>query len=200
MSAGRSSSGHPSRTRSEAAEKALTRLAVGLVIASPVLAIGAGVLGAAEVYPYDYAMTVALVAGLTPIALALLIGAVGGMYVMGGWKLAPMGVVFVAGFGALALGILTASLWWRDVGVGLLALSGAVFYALGVTSGRIPPSVLARWANPGAILVGAVVAIVGHRLAAWYLLLFGALAVGCGIGGLLGRWWVGRQAPVPEET
>jgi hypothetical protein len=38
---------------------------------------------------------------------------------MGGWKVAPFGVVFVAGFAALVYGIADSEALWRDIGVGL---------------------------------------------------------------------------------
>ena len=57
---------------------------MGLVIAGVVLGLVAIVLGSAEVFPYEHTMPVALTAMLAPIGLALLIGAVGGLYMMGG--------------------------------------------------------------------------------------------------------------------
>lgn len=174
-------------------EKSATRVGVGLVIAAPVLAIVAGVLGAAEIYPYEYAVPVSLAALLVPIGLALLLGAVGGLYIMGGAKVAPFGVVFVAGFAGLVYGLGKSDVLWRDIGVGLLALSGAGFYVAGVLSERIPPAVLNRWGNAGALVLGAAVAVVGHLTGFWPLLLFGAMAVGCAAGGLLGRWLVRHQ-------
>lgn len=175
-------------------EKTATRVAVGLVIAGPVLALIAGVLGAAEIYPYEYAMTVGLIVMLVPIGLALLIGAVGGLYIMGGLKIAPLGVIFVAGFAALVLGIATADVLWRDLGVGLLAFSGSVFYVFGVISDRTPPAALNRWANAGVFVVGAVIGVVGHIINSWPVLLFGAMAVGCSAGGLVGHWSVRRRS------
>ncbi|WP_328993289.1 hypothetical protein OG394_03145 [Kribbella sp. NBC_01245] len=173
-------------------EKSATRVAVGLVIAGPVLGIVAAALGAAEVYPYEYAMTVSIAAMVAPIGLALLLGACGGLYIMGGWKVAPFGVIFVAGFGALVYGIAVGDTRWRDIGVGLLALSGAVFYTIGAMSRRIPPTFRYLWGHTGALVGGAVVAVIGHLSGAWPVLLFGGMAVGCAAGGLLGRWWVGR--------
>lgn len=174
-------------------EKTATRWAVGLIIAGFVLALLAGVLGAAEVYPYEYTETVALVALLVPIGSALLIGAVGGLYIMGGWKIAPFGVVFVGGFAALTYGLVVADVVWRDIGVGLLALSGAGFYVAGVLSARVPPSVLNLWGNTGALVGGAALAVLGHVTDFWGLLLFGAMAFGCAVGGLLGRWLARRR-------
>jgi hypothetical protein len=176
------------RNRSERLEKIATRWAVGLVIAGLPLALLAGVLGAAEVYPYEYAETVALIALLVPIGLALLIGAVGGLYLMGGWKIAPFGVVFVGGFAALTYGLVVADVVWRDIGVGLLAFSGAVFYLAGVLAARVPRAALNLWGNVGAVVGGAALAVLGHLTGFWGLLLFGAMAFGCAAGGLLGRW------------
>jgi hypothetical protein len=116
------------------------------------------------------------------------------LYLMGGWKVAPFGVVFVAGFAALVYGIAESEALWRDIGVGLLAVTGAVFYAFGVISERVPPGVLHLWGHSGALVGGAVIAVIGHLIGYWGLLLFGAMAVGCAAGGLLGRWWVSRDA------
>ncbi|MFI7680714.1 hypothetical protein [Actinophytocola sp. NPDC049390] len=173
-------------------EKTATRWAVGLIIAGVVLALVAIVLGSAEVFPYEYTTAVSLTAMLVPIGLALLIGAVGGLYVMGGPKVAPFGVVFVGGFAALVYGIAVTDLLWRDIGVGLLALSGAGLFVAGVVSKRLPPAVGALWVNGGALVGGAVLAVVGHVLGYWPLLLFGAMAFGCAAGGLLGRLLVRR--------
>lgn len=186
---------NPQRTQRLARfEKSATRVGVGLVIAGPVLGIVAGVLGAAEIYPYEYATAVSLTAMCAPIGLALLIGACGGLYMMGGWKVAPFGVIFVAGFGALVYGIAEADARWRDIGVGLLALSGAVFYTFGVMSKRIPPTFLYLWGHSGALVAGAVIAVIGYLSGTWQLLLFGGMAVGCATGGLLGRWWASRRS------
>jgi hypothetical protein len=177
-------------------EKIATRWAVGLVIAGFVLALLAGVLGAAEVYPYEYTETVALIALLVPIGAALLIGAVGGLYMMGGRKIAPFGVVFVGGFAALTYGLVVADVLWRDIGVGLLAFSGAVFYLAGVLAARVPRAALNLWGNAGALLGGAALAAVGHLLGQWPLLLVGAMAFGCAVGGLVGLLLVRRRGAV----
>lgn len=168
-------------------EKKATKWAMWLIAVGVVLAFVAIVLGSAEVFPYEHTMPVALTALLAPIGAALLIGAVGGLYIMGGWKLAPVGVVFVAGFAALVYGLVDADVTWRDVGVGLLALSGAVFFLAGVTAERVPSTALNLWGNAGALAVGAALAVLGHVLDYWGLLLFGAMAFGCAAGGLLGR-------------
>lgn len=160
---------------------------MGLVVAGFVLALLAIVLGSAEVYPYEYAEVVTLVAFLVPVGLALLLGAVGGLYIMGGPKVAPLGVVFVGGFAALVYGLVEDDVVWRDLGVGLLALSGAAFYVAGVISRRIPPAILNLWGNTGALVGGAALAVLGHVTDFWPLLLFGAMAFGCAAGGLLGR-------------
>lgn len=181
-------------------EKSATRVAVGLVIAGPVLGIVAAALGAAEFYPSDYGGTVTLTAALTPVGLALLIGACGGLYIMGGWKVAPFGVVFVAGFAALVYGIADSEALWCDIGVGLLAVSGAVFYAFGVISQRVPPAMLHLWGHFGALVAGAVIAVIGQLIGYWGLLLFGAMAVGCAAGGLVGRPRRGCSGGCPMST
>lgn len=174
-------------------EQPATRVAVGLVIAGPVLGIVAGMFGAAEVYPYDYALPVALGVMGGCIGVALLIGASGGLYVMAGPRAAPLGLVFVAGFAALVVGIATSDATLRDLGAVLLGASGAIFYAVGIVSGRAPGAAVATWGTAGSIVGGVVLAMVGRALGMWPVLLFGAMAAGCGIGGMAGRWWVRRQ-------
>lgn len=176
-------------------ERTATRVGVWLVVAGPVLGVAAALLGALEVYPYEYAAGVALTAMLVPVGLALLVGAVCGLYVMAGPRVAPFGVVFVAGFAALVYGIVQADVLWRDIGVGLLAISGTVFYLAGVVSERAPIPMLNTWGRGGAMIGGAVLAVVGHRYDQWALLLFGAMALGCGAGSVLGRWWLARRQP-----
>jgi hypothetical protein len=182
------------RARLDKLEKNMTRIGVALVVAAPVLGMGAGALGAAEVYPYEYALPVALAAMGAPIGIALLIGASGGLYIMGGGRVAPLGVVFVAGFAALVVGIAGQDESFRDLGVVLLAGSGAVFHAVGVASGGAPEAVVASWGNVGSIAAGVVAAVTGRAVDAWAVMLFGAMAAGCGFGAIAGRWWVRRAA------
>ncbi|SDS08631.1 hypothetical protein [Microlunatus soli] len=181
------------RRRLEPFEKNATRLAVALVIAGPVLGLGAGMLGAAEIYPFEYATVVAIIVMCSLIGLALMIGAVGGLFIMGGPKAAPFGVVFVAGFGLLVAGLVLGDAVLRDLGVVLLAISGAVFYLVGFGSGDATPSAVSRWGHPIAVAAGLVVAVVGHLVGAWWLLLLGAMAFGCGLGVVIARWWYSRR-------
>lgn len=172
-------------------EKRATRIAVGLVIAGPVLGIAAIFVGAAEIlFPYEYTVPIALTAMLAPIGLALLIGAVGGLYLIGGWKVAPFGVVFVAGFAALVLGIATADPFWRQVGVGLLAFSGLVIFLAGTASAKTVPN---PWPIAGVAAAGGVVAVIGLLTGLWPLHLFGAMAAACPLGMLIGIWWSRRS-------
>lgn len=182
------------RRRLEPFEKTATRVAVALVIAGPVLGLGGGMLGAAEIYPSDYAAPVAIIVMCSLIGVALTIGAVGGLFIMGGAKAAPFGVVFVAGFGLLVAGLVLGDSPLRDLGVVLLALSGAVFYVVGFASGDAPESAVSRWGHPIAIAAGLAAAAVGHQLDLWWLLLLGAMAAGCGAGVVLARWWRSSQA------
>ncbi|GAB3743490.1 hypothetical protein [Microlunatus parietis] len=164
-------------------EKRATRIAVGLVIAGPVLGIAAIFIGSAEIFPYEYTVTVALTAMLAPIGLALLIGAVGGLYLIGGWRVAPFGLVFVAGFAALVYGIVVADPWWRQVGVGLLAVSGLVIFLAGTASAKTLPS---PWPVAAVTAAGGVIAIVGLVTDLWPVHLFGAMAAACPLGMLIG--------------
>lgn len=183
------------RERLARLETRLTRVGVALVIAAPVLGVVAGALGAAEVYPYEHALPVSLAAMGAPIAIALLVGAVGGLYLMGGPRVAPLGVVFVAGLAALVAGLALPSAPLRDLGVVLLAASGAVFYAVGVVSGRAPVAAVMAWGNAGAIAVGLLAAVAGRATDRWGVVLAGAMAAGCGTGSVVGRWWARRSAP-----
>jgi hypothetical protein len=181
-------------------EKKATRIAVGLVIAGFVLALVAIVLGSAEVFPYEYTVTVALTTMFVPVGLALLIGAMGRLYILGGWKVTPFGIVFVAGFAALVYALATADAGWRLAGVGLLAISGAAFFTAGTASGRAPVSARNTWGSAGSLVGGAATTVVGYLIDYWWVLLFGAMAVGCGIGVLIGRWQAGRRrATVPAD-
>ena len=173
-------------------EKNATRIAVALVLAGPVLGVAAAGLGAAEVYPYDYAMTVALVAMLVPIGLALLLGACGGLYLMAGLRAAPLGIIFVAGYAGLVYGLVVGDNLWSYLGIGLLGISGGVFYAIGLATRESSPTVIMTWSHPLVLAGGAVVAGVGHLTGIWGLVLAGAMAVGCGLGGIVGHWWAGR--------
>lgn len=188
------------RQRLAGFEKKATRIAIGLIIAAVPLGLIAAMLGAAEVYPSEYATPVGIAATLAPIGLALLIGAVGGLYIMGGWKVAPFGVVFVAGFAGLVYGIGVDAALWRLVGAGLLGISGAAFYAVGTLSARVPIAMLNLWGNTGALVAGTLVAVLGYVTDIWGLLLFGVMAVGCAVGGLLGRWQYGRRERADAQT
>jgi hypothetical protein len=183
------------RKKVAAMEKRLTRVAVSMVIAAPVLAMVAIVLGAAEVYPYEYTLPVALGISLGLVGLALLIGACFGLYLAGGGAFVPFGFVFVAGFGLLVLGITTDSDLYRNLGVLLLAITGAVIYGAGASSGTAPRSALNTWGHPAAIFAGSALAVVGDLFDLWWVLLFGAMAVGCGLGAVIGRWWTARRSP-----
>ncbi|QVQ54450.1 hypothetical protein J4H86_12715 [Spiractinospora alimapuensis] len=187
------------RERVAAAQKPITTFCTVLVALGPVLGMAAGVAGALEVYPYECALAVSISVTLGMISLALLIGAVCGLYIMGGAKVAPFGVVFVAGFGGLVLGLSGGGPLYRDVGVLLLAVSGAVFYSVGFVSGHAPANAVDRWGHPGAIVGGALLAAVGHLLDLWPMLLFGAMAAGCGLGTVVTRWR-SRSAPRPPDA
>ncbi|MFF5986458.1 hypothetical protein [Prauserella flavalba] len=177
-------------------EKTVTWICVGLVIAGPVLGIGAGALGAAEIYPSDYMMPVALGVMLGLIGLGLLVAACAGLYVLGGWKATPFGVAFVGGFGALVYGLVDGGNAWRDAGVVLLMISCAAFWvapALSPLAKARPrkgaPVTSGKATGVGGVFgVGAGIAITGHVTDVWWLLLFGAMAVGTAAGAGIAMW------------
>ncbi|MEU3273964.1 hypothetical protein ABZ639_24265 [Saccharomonospora sp. NPDC006951] len=176
-------------------EKKLTRICVGLVIAGPVLGIGAGALGAAEFYPSDYMMPVALGVMLGLIGLALLIAACAGLYVLGGWKATPFGFAFVGGFAALTYGLAELDRTWRDTGVVLLAISCAAFWVAPALSrrpkktGKRAPSVPGGTAGVGGFFAaGAAIALTGYLTDVWWLMLFGGMTVGTAAGGGIAMW------------
>jgi hypothetical protein len=183
----------PDRTRTTEFEKKATRIAVGLVIAGPVLAFVTIILGAADVFPYKYAEAAALTAMLVPIGLALLIGAMGGLYLMGGWKVTPFGLLFVAGFGALVYGIARADSPWLLAGAGMLGISTAAFFVAGTGSGRAPTSARGTWGAVAALVIGAAATAAGILIESWWVLLFGTMIVGSGAGILIGRRRTGRR-------
>ncbi|SDC98737.1 hypothetical protein [Glycomyces harbinensis] len=179
------------KQRAEAArfQKRVTWTSLGLILAGLVLGLGAGALGAAEVYPYEQAMTVSLAVMAVFVGLGLLVAACAGMYVMGGWRAAPFGAVLVAGIAVLAWGVAQGDRAWRDVGVVLLAISCASFWAVpALLSPRAAakprrPATTAKSAGLGGVLLaGALIAAVGYATDLWWVLLFGALAVGTAAG------------------
>lgn len=182
-------------------EKTLTRICLGLVIAGPVLGILAGLPGAAELYPSDYMLPVAMTVMLGLIGLGLLIAACAGLYVLGGWGAAPFGVVFVAGFGVLFYGIANADYGWRDFGVVLLAISCAAFWAAPAFSPRVKakarkrtPVTSRKTTGIGSVFgTGAVIAVVGYIIDVWWVLLFGAMAVGTAAGVGIAMWLADRR-------
>ncbi|ASR33834.1 hypothetical protein BAY61_01220 [Prauserella marina] len=176
-------------------EKKLTRICVGLVIAGPVLGMGAGMLGAGEIYPSDYMIPVALGVMLGLIGLGLLIAACAGLYLLGGWKATPFGFAFVGGFAALVYGLVEIDRAWRDTGVILLAISCAAFWVAPALSkrpkksGKRAPAVPGKTAGVGGVFaVGAAIAIAGHLTDVWWLMLFGAMAAGTAAGGGIAMW------------
>ncbi|MCH7231356.1 hypothetical protein L0U85_10925 [Glycomyces sp. L485] len=166
-------------------ERIGTRVAVSTVIFGFVAMIVAVALGAAEVYPYEYAVAVSLVAFCVPVGLALLFGAVAGMYILGGWRLAPLGVVFTAGFAGLVLGVALPHTGLRDLSVAVFGVLGGLLCYLGSRSGRAPASKALRWSNIGMIVVGTPMAVFSYAADFWAGLLGGVMAASCGIGASL---------------
>lgn len=186
---------HVRQQRVDRFEAIGTKVGVTLVVIAPIAMVVAIALGAAEVFPYEHTVPVALTAFCAPVGLAILLGAVGGMYVLGGWSYTPFGVLFTAGFAGLVLGLTLPHQLLRDGSVAALGVCGGVFYYLGARSGRAPASALAMWGNPTAMAGGVLAAAIGYRTGVWPALLFGVLAVSCGIGGLLGRRSSPRISP-----
>lgn len=185
------------RADSEKFNKRVTGISLGLILAGPVLGFGAAALGAAEVYPSEYLETIATSIMVALVGLGFLVAACAGMYVLGGWRAAPFGAIFVAGFGVLIYGLAEADEAWRDLGVVLLAISCASFW---VVPALFSPHVQAkprkrrpvttpRSAGLGsAFVTGAVIAVVGHAVDVWWVFLFGALSVGTAAGGGIVMW------------
>ena len=82
----------------------------------------------------------------------------------------------------------------------MLAASGAVFYAVGVVSGWVPAAALARWGNAAAVAGGLVLAGIGRATGGWLVMLFGAMAAGCGLGAIAGRWWLERTGTTDDSA
>src|SRR5690606_149041 len=193
MASGRA--GHGQRLADgEGFQKKLTWICLGIIFAGPVLGMPAAMLGAAEVYPSDYMMPVAMGVMLGLVGLGLMIAACAGLYVMAGWGATPFGAVFVAGAGVLLYGLAEGGNGWRDAGVALLAISCAAFWAAPSFSPRTKakaeararkrtPATSRKTAGVGGVLAtGVVIALIGHVIDVWWLLLFGALAVGSAAG------------------
>ncbi|WP_420159550.1 hypothetical protein [Nocardiopsis sp. CNT-189] len=168
----------------------MTRLCLGLVLAGPVLGMAAAMPGAAEVYPSEYMVPVAVAVMSALIGLGLLVAACAGLYAMAGWGATPFGAVFVTGIGALVYGLAEVDNGWRDAGTALLAVSCAAFWAAPSFSPRAKarareraPAASRKAAGLGGVLgTGAVIAAAGHVIGVWWLLLFGALAAGSAVG------------------
>ncbi|MCD0447319.1 hypothetical protein LO763_27255 [Glycomyces sp. A-F 0318] len=187
------------RAADERFQRRVTWASLGLVLAGPVLAIGAGALGAAEVYPYEYAMPVAMWIMGVFTGLGLLVASCAGMYLLGGPRAAPFGAVLVAGVGVLVYGLVRADDAWRDVGVVLLAIGCGSFWAVPALLSR-PGAARRRGRRPagpagiaGVVVVGAVLAVVGHMSDEWWVLLLGAASVGTAAGGGIAAWAEGRR-------
>jgi MFS family permease len=185
------------RADSKRFEKRVTGISLGLILGGPVLGVGVAALGAAEVYPSDDAMTVATSVTVVLVGLGFLVAACAGMYVMGGWRAAPFGAIFVAGFGGLIYGLVEADNAWRDVGVVLLMISCGSFWVVpALFSPRVKakprkrrPATTQKSAGLGsAFVTGAVTAVVGHAIDVWWVLLFGAMSVGTVAGGGIVMW------------
>lgn len=176
------------RTQSAQFERRFTWISLALIFSGPVLGTGAAALGAAEVYPSDYLMTVGMTVMLIPIGLGFLVASCAGMYALGGLKAAPFGAILVAGLGVLAYGIAVADNFWRDAGVVLLAVSCASFWAVPAwfsprTKAKRRPATAPKSVGLISVLViGAAIAAVGYVLDEWWVLLFGAMSVGTVVG------------------
>ncbi|MBK1783766.1 hypothetical protein [Prauserella cavernicola] len=173
-------------------EKRLTWITMGLLIASPVLGIAAAALGAAEIYPSEHMMLVGMTAFLAPIGLSLTVGACAGLYLLGGPRAAPFGVLLSGGIAVLAYGLAEQDYLWRDVGVVLLMISVASFWAAPALFRRPNPrrrDAPGGTAGVGGVLgLGAAIAVTGYLVDVWWVLLFGALAVGTAAGAGIAHW------------
>ncbi|MEV7132692.1 hypothetical protein AB0N24_07360 [Arthrobacter sp. NPDC093128] len=95
------------------------------------------------------------------LILAILIAAVAGAAIVGGWKGVPAGVLFTAGFCSISTYTLTDGGSWEIAAYGLLAASVAWFYAVGAETGWLPDFhriVLGHWltgiASAAALAIG----------------------------------------------
>jgi hypothetical protein len=174
------------REQWERIERIGTRVGVGLVIFGFVAMLATMFLGAAEVYPYEYTVAASLVAFCAPVGLAILLGATVGFYLVGGWPLVPIGVLFTVAFAGLVLGVVLPDTLMRDLSIAAFGLCGGAVYFAGIAGDVTPPSARQLWARPGSIILGVVVTVIGYGTNNWMFLLFGAMAAGCGIGGVLG--------------
>ncbi|MET1087825.1 MAG: hypothetical protein ABWY04_12020 [Arthrobacter sp.] len=114
------------------------------------------------------------------MVLAVLIAAVSGAAIVGGWKGVPAGVFLTAGFCSIAAFALTDDGPWEVAAYVLLAAAVAWFYAVGAETGWLPAfhsAVLGHWlagAASGAAVAaglwsgtGFLMAVGGCVLAAW---------------------------------
>ncbi|MCU1517447.1 MAG: hypothetical protein JWQ75_2168 [Pseudarthrobacter sp.] len=114
------------------------------------------------------------------LVLAVLISAVSGAAIVGGWKGVPAGILLTAGFCSISAYALTDDGPWEVAAYALLAAAVAWFYAVGAETGWLPDFhrvALSHWlagAVSGAVLAaglwtrtGFLMVVGGCVLAAW---------------------------------
>lgn len=116
------------------------------------------------------------------VLFSLVLSAIVGAIVMGGWRAGAIGLVFGAGFIALVFGLVNADAVLARLGITALGISGAGFYLLGVITQRLPILQLQSYNQPLAAAASAIVAGVGLYTNQWVLMLSGVLGVAAFIG------------------
>lgn len=148
-------------------------LAVTMGSATPLLAIPAVAEAVSESVGY-------FVIGL--VLFSLVLSAIVGAIVLGGWRAGIIGLVFGAGFVALVFGDVNGDRTLITAGIVALALSGAGFFLMGVISERLPLGHLETYNQPLAVVASVIVAAVGFVTGEALLILAGAMGVAAFIG------------------
>ncbi|WP_171619883.1 hypothetical protein [Arthrobacter sp. 147(2020)] len=112
----------------------------------------------------------------------MVLSAIVGAIVLGGWSAGLIGLVFGAGFVALVFGDVNADRTLIIAGIIALALSSAGFFLTGVISERLPLGHLETYRQPLAAVASVIVAAVGFLTGETLLILAGTMGVAAFIG------------------
>ena len=126
------------------------------------------------------------------VLFSLVLSAIVGAIVLGGWRAGIIGLVFGAGFIALVFGNLNGDAVLTRTGITALGISGVGFFLIGVISRRLPVRRFHTYNQPLAAVSSAIVAGVGLYTDQWVLMLLGVMGV-CAFIGIRIALWMQRR-------